>query len=131
MLIVLIFYIFLFRYKGPLLEEQALTKAAESGLSSPEFSELCVWLSSQIKSLCNLEESITSAGKDDLESFQLEISGFLKEMACPYSVLISGDIKDRLKKKDDCLKLLCKLHFFEQFKCLSLIWFVLFSSQDL
>ncbi|XP_055393313.1 protein FAM98B isoform X5 [Bubalus kerabau] len=96
----------LLEYKGPLLEEQALTKAAESGLSSPEFSELCVWLSSQIKSLCNLEESITSAGRDDLESFQLEISGFLKEMACPYSVLISGDIKDRLKKKDDCLKLL-------------------------
>uniref|UniRef100_A0A8C8WEJ9 Family with sequence similarity 98 member B n=1 Tax=Panthera leo TaxID=9689 RepID=A0A8C8WEJ9_PANLE len=93
-------------YKGPLLEEQALTKAAEGGLSSPEFSELCVWLGSQIKSLCNLEESITSAGRDDLESFQLEISGFLKEMACPYSVLISGDIKDRLKKKDDCLKLL-------------------------
>uniref|UniRef100_A0A2K6B165 Family with sequence similarity 98 member B n=1 Tax=Macaca nemestrina TaxID=9545 RepID=A0A2K6B165_MACNE len=93
-------------YKGPLLEEQALTKAAEGGLSSPEFSELCIWLGSQIKSLCNLEESITSAGRDDLESFQLEISGFLKEMACPYSVLISGDIKDRLKKKEDCLKLL-------------------------
>uniref|UniRef100_K9IJ38 Family with sequence similarity 98 member B n=1 Tax=Desmodus rotundus TaxID=9430 RepID=K9IJ38_DESRO len=93
-------------YKGPLLEEQALIKAAEGGLSSPEFSELCVWLGSQIKSLCNLEESITSAGGDDLESFQLEISGFLKEMACPYSVLISGDVKDRLKKKDDCLKLL-------------------------
>lgn len=52
-------------------------------------------------------------GRDDLESFQLEISGFLKEMACPYSVLVSGDIKDRLKKKDDCLKLLCKLSFFE------------------
>ena len=48
-------------------------------------------------------------GRDDLESFQLEISGFLKEMACPYSVLISGDIKERLTKKDDCLKLLCKL----------------------
>eukprot|EP00069_Balaena_mysticetus_P002573 bmy_15996T0 len=95
-------------YEGPLLEEQALMKAAEGGLSSPEFSELCVWLGSQIKSLCNLEESITSAGKDDLESFQLEISGFLKEMACPYSVLVSGDIKDRLKKKDDCLKLLYK-----------------------
>lgn len=48
-------------------------------------------------------------GRDDLESFQLEISGFLKEMACPYSVLVSGDIKERLTKKDDCLKLLCKL----------------------
>lgn len=59
---VLTFYIFLSRYKGPLLEEQALIKAAEGGLSSPEFSELCVWLGSQIKSLCNLEESITSAG---------------------------------------------------------------------
>lgn len=47
-------------------------------------------------------------GRDDLESFQLEISGFLKEMACPYSVLVSGDIKERLTKKDDCLKLLCK-----------------------
>uniref|UniRef100_A0A8C0WHQ4 Protein FAM98B n=1 Tax=Castor canadensis TaxID=51338 RepID=A0A8C0WHQ4_CASCN len=92
-------------YKGPLSEEQALTKAAEGGLSSPEFSELCIWLGSQIKSLCNLEESITSAGRDDLESFQLEISGFLKEMACPYSGLVSGDIKDRLKKKDDFLKL--------------------------
>lgn len=54
--------LFLSRYKGPLLEEQALTKAAEGGLSSPEFSDLCVWLGSQIKSLCNLEESITSAG---------------------------------------------------------------------
>lgn len=93
-------------YKGPLLEEQALSKAAEGGLSSPEFSELCIWLGSQIKSLCNLEESITSAGRDDLEGFQLEISGFLKEMACPYSVLVSGDIKERLTTKDDCLKLL-------------------------
>lgn len=27
-------------------------------------------------------------------------------MACPYSVLLSGDIKEYLTKKDDCLKLL-------------------------
>ncbi|XP_024057827.2 protein FAM98B isoform X2 [Terrapene carolina triunguis] len=94
-------------YKGPLLEEEALSKAVENGLSSPDFSELCVWLSSEIKSVCDLEESITStAGGEDVESFQLEISGFLKEMACPYSALVSGDIKDRLKKKEDCLKLL-------------------------
>lgn len=56
------FDVFLSRYKGPLLEEQALSKATEDGLSSPAFSELCVWLGTQIKSLCNLEESITSAG---------------------------------------------------------------------
>lgn len=48
-------------------------------------------------------------GDKDIESLQLEISGFLREMACPYSSLISGDIKDRLREKEDCLKLLCKL----------------------
>ncbi|XP_030070363.1 protein FAM98B [Microcaecilia unicolor] len=92
-------------YTGPLLDEEALLKAAESGLSSPEFSDCCTWLSSQIKELGNMEESITP-DDDDIESLQLEISGFLKELACPYSTLVSGDIKDRLKKKEDCLKLL-------------------------
>ncbi|XP_050566700.1 protein FAM98B isoform X6 [Cygnus atratus] len=94
-------------YTGPLLEEEALNKAVENGLSSPEFFDLCVWLGSQIKPLCNMEESITPTdGDKDIESFQLEISGFLREMACPYSSLISGDLKDRLKEKEDCLKLL-------------------------
>ncbi|XP_038597198.1 protein FAM98B [Tachyglossus aculeatus] len=94
-------------YQGPLLEEQALVAAVESGLSSPAFSELCIWLGAQIKPLGHLEESITSAaGGEDIESFQLEVSGFLKEMACPYAALVSGEIKDRLRKKDDCLKLL-------------------------
>uniref|UniRef100_A0A8D0HP38 Family with sequence similarity 98 member B n=1 Tax=Sphenodon punctatus TaxID=8508 RepID=A0A8D0HP38_SPHPU len=94
-------------YQGPLLEEDALNKAVENGLSAPEFSELCIWLSSQIKSVCDLEEGITStADGKDVESFQLEISGFLKEMACPYSALVSGEMNDRLKKKEDCLKLL-------------------------
>nr|XP_033806759.1 protein FAM98B [Geotrypetes seraphini] len=92
-------------YTGPLLDEEALLKAAESGLSSPEFSEVCTWLSDQIKTLGNMEECIAS-GDDDIESLQLEISGFLKELSCPYSALISGDINDRLKKKEDCLKLL-------------------------
>ncbi|XP_062973814.1 protein FAM98B [Elgaria multicarinata webbii] len=94
-------------YKGPLLDEDALNKAAEAGLASQDFCELCVWLSSQIQPLCNLEESISSTtGGEDIESLQLEMSGFLKELACPYSTLVSGEIKDRLKKKDDCLKVL-------------------------
>lgn len=49
-----------------------------------------------------------SIGVKDIESFQLEISGFLREMSCPYSSLVSGDIKDRLREKEDCLKLLCE-----------------------
>uniref|UniRef100_A0A2K6GL14 Family with sequence similarity 98 member B n=1 Tax=Propithecus coquereli TaxID=379532 RepID=A0A2K6GL14_PROCO len=71
-------------YKGPLLEEQALTKAAEGGLSSPEFSELCVWLGSQIKSLCNLEESITSAV---FLSTELQASQILQNKKCKNSQL--------------------------------------------
>uniref|UniRef100_A0ACB8G4U1 Protein fam98b n=1 Tax=Sphaerodactylus townsendi TaxID=933632 RepID=A0ACB8G4U1_9SAUR len=95
------------RYKGPLLDEDALNKAAESGLASEDFCELCIWLSSQIQSLCGLEEGLSStADGKDVESLQLEMSGFLKELACPYSTLISGEIKDRLKKKEDCLKVL-------------------------
>ncbi|XP_033000605.1 protein FAM98B [Lacerta agilis] len=94
-------------YKGPLLDEDALNKAAESGLASQDFCDLCVWLSSQIQPLCDLEESISStAGGEDVESLQLEMSGFLKELACPYSTLVSGEIKERLKNKEDCLKVL-------------------------
>ncbi|XP_073495119.1 protein FAM98B [Phyllobates terribilis] len=92
-------------YQGPVLEENSLGPALEGGLSSPEYFQLLNWLTSQIKLLGHLEESISSEG-DDVESVQLEISGFLKELSCPYTTLVSGDIKDRLKKKEDCLKLL-------------------------
>ncbi|KAG8126218.1 hypothetical protein E2320_021307, partial [Naja naja] len=88
-------------YEGPLLDEDALNKAAECGLASK------IFVSFVIQPLCNLEESISStAGGEDVESLQLEMSGFLKELACPYSTLVSGEIKDRLKKKEDCLKVL-------------------------
>ncbi|XP_067847471.1 protein FAM98B [Heptranchias perlo] len=97
-------------YSGPLIEEAALLKAVETGPSSLEFTELCVWLTSQIKMLCHLEESINATtSADDVESFLLEINGFLKEMSCPYSALLTGDFKERLKKKEDCLKLLLYL----------------------
>lgn len=47
-------------YDGPMLGEKPLLKAAEEGLSSPEYVELCKWLTSRLKPLCDLEESITS-----------------------------------------------------------------------
>ncbi|XP_024124522.1 protein FAM98B [Oryzias melastigma] len=76
-------------YDGPLLEEKALLRAAESGLSSPEYVNLCSWLASRLKPLCNLEESITS-GSDDMESLQVEMSGLLRELHCPYEDAPSG-----------------------------------------
>lgn len=50
----------------------------------------------------------TIPGPGEAESFQLEMSGLLSELACPYSVLIVGDITRRFLKKDDCLLLLSK-----------------------
>lgn len=47
-------------YDGPLLDEKALLRAAEGGLSSLEYVELCRWLATRLKPLCGLEESITS-----------------------------------------------------------------------
>ncbi|KAM9293947.1 protein FAM98B [Gastrophryne carolinensis] len=92
-------------YQGPFLEEDSLATALEGGLSSPEYCQLLCWLSAQIKLLDNLEESVSSEG-GDVESMQLEISGFLKELSCPYPSLVSGELKSRLQNKEDCLKLL-------------------------
>ncbi|XP_053330900.1 protein FAM98B-like [Spea bombifrons] len=92
-------------YKGPLMDEAMLATALEAGLTSPEFLELLCWLSSQIKLLGNLEETICAEG-DDIESIQLEVSGFLKELSCPYPTLVSGVLTGRLKNQVDCLKLL-------------------------
>lgn len=48
-------------------------------------------------------------GPNEAESFQLEMSGLLSELACPYSVLTSGDITQRLLNRTDCLLLLSKM----------------------
>ncbi|XP_037342489.2 protein FAM98B isoform X2 [Pungitius pungitius] len=90
---------------GPLLEERLLLAAAEGGLSSPEYVELCKWLSSRLKPLCQLEESITS-GPDDLESLQVEMSGLLKELRCPYEEVVSGILKGIVLTTRDHLKFL-------------------------
>ncbi|KAI3367614.1 hypothetical protein L3Q82_026457, partial [Scortum barcoo] len=91
-------------YGGPLLEEEALLRVAEGGLSSPEYVELCRWLTDRLKPLCGLEESITS-GPDDVDSLQLEMSGLLKELHCPYEEVVSGILKGSVRNTKDHLKL--------------------------
>ncbi|XP_039898825.1 protein FAM98B [Simochromis diagramma] len=88
-------------YDGPLLEEKALLRAAEGGLQSLEYVDLCKWLSARLKPLCDLEESITS-GPDDMDSLQLEMSGLLRELHCPCEV--SGILKGTGQKTKDHLK---------------------------
>ncbi|XP_019953651.2 protein FAM98B [Paralichthys olivaceus] len=92
-------------YDGPLLEEEALLRSAEGGLSSQEYVELCRWLASRLQSLCGLEETITS-GPDDMDGLQVELSGLLKELHCPYEEAVSGILKGAVRNTKDHLKFL-------------------------
>ncbi|XP_054652546.1 protein FAM98B [Dunckerocampus dactyliophorus] len=85
-------------YDGPLKEEAVLLQAANGGLSSAEYVDLCRWLVSRLKPLCNLEESITS-GPEDMDSLEVDMRGLLKELCCPYEVsaIVRGNTKDHLK----------------------------------
>lgn len=47
-------------------------------------------------------------GPSEAESFQLEMSGLLSELACPYAVLTSGDLSHRFLNRTDCLLLLSR-----------------------
>ncbi|XP_038128543.1 protein FAM98B [Cyprinodon tularosa] len=92
-------------YDGPLLEEKALVGAAEGGLSSRDYVDLCRWLTSRLKLLCGLEESITS-GADDLDSLRVEMSGLLKELQCPFEGAVSGVLRGSTLTTKDHLKII-------------------------
>uniref|UniRef100_A0A8C8RYL9 Family with sequence similarity 98 member C n=1 Tax=Pelusios castaneus TaxID=367368 RepID=A0A8C8RYL9_9SAUR len=48
----------------------------------------------------------TWRGPEDADTFQIELSGLLQELHCPYAVLTSGDVTTRLASAHSCLQLL-------------------------
>ncbi|XP_010071614.1 PREDICTED: LOW QUALITY PROTEIN: protein FAM98A, partial [Pterocles gutturalis] len=97
-------------YKGPLLDDGALAQAVSRGASSPEFTKLCAWLVSELRLFCKLEENVQATNSpSEAEEFQLEMSGLLAEMNCPYASLTSGDVTKRLHNQKNCLLLLTYL----------------------
>ncbi|XP_043536920.1 protein FAM98A-like isoform X1 [Chiloscyllium plagiosum] len=92
---------------GPLVEEGMLCQAASEGPCSLHFTALCSWLASELKSISPLEECITpTTGPEDSETFQLEASGLVNELRCPYPSLTAGDVTSRLNNTESCLQLL-------------------------
>ncbi|XP_060712184.1 protein FAM98A-like isoform X2 [Hemiscyllium ocellatum] len=92
---------------GPLVEEGMLCQAASEGPCSLHFTALCSWLASELKSISPLEECITpTTGPEDSETFQLEASGLVNELRCPYPSLTTGDVTSRLNNRESCLQLL-------------------------
>ncbi|KAI7804721.1 protein FAM98A [Triplophysa rosa] len=94
-------------YQGPILEDGALETCVTGGAASPEFTKLCAWLVSELKLYCKLEENVQSTNcPSEAEGFQLEMSGLLAELSCPYPALITGDVTKRLLNANNCLLLL-------------------------
>ncbi|XP_043118752.1 protein FAM98A [Puntigrus tetrazona] len=94
-------------YQGPLLEDGALETAVTGGAASPEFTKLCAWLVSELRLYCKLEENVQATScPSEAEGFQLEMSGLLAELCCPYPALITGDVTKRLLNANNCLLLL-------------------------
>ncbi|XP_013928723.1 PREDICTED: protein FAM98B-like [Thamnophis sirtalis] len=86
---------------------KTFTEVAEAGVSSPRFMTLCSWLVSELRTICRLEEDVSPVqGPEDAETFQIEISGLLAELHCPYPSLTTGDVMARLRTRDNCLQLL-------------------------
>lgn len=81
----------IYRYEGPLTDEAVFSKALDGGPKSLEFTKLIHILAEEIKSLCNLEETVNMMNDaDESSAFLLELSSFLKELKCPYKKLVTG-----------------------------------------
>ncbi|XP_062619940.1 protein FAM98A-like [Saccostrea cucullata] len=95
-------------YTGPLLDPSALSEAVNQGPASTEFTQLVSWLTDRLKSFYGLEESINAThSPDDVANFVMELSGFLRELNCPYKHLYEGGpVTERLNNKESALQLL-------------------------
>ncbi|XP_040260828.1 protein FAM98C isoform X2 [Bufo bufo] len=94
-------------YTGPLSDADALLRSCESGAECQLFTSLCVWLVSELKSVTPLVENVSpTEGPADSETFQLEMSGVMSELHCPYAALTSGNVTTRLLNAATCLQLI-------------------------
>ncbi|XP_075774076.1 protein FAM98C isoform X2 [Pelodiscus sinensis] len=92
--------------EGPLSEESFL-QLAQAGVRSPRFTGLCARLVGELRALCPLEEDLSpTSGPEDAETFQIELSGLLQELHCPYPALTTGAVTARLGSPHACLQLL-------------------------
>ncbi|XP_078314757.1 protein FAM98A-like [Crassostrea virginica] len=95
-------------YSGPLLEPAALTEAVAKGPNSTEYTQLVSWLTDKLKDFYGLEESINAThSPDDAANFVMELSGFLRELDCPYKHLYEGGpVTERLSGTESATQLL-------------------------
>ncbi|XP_053329479.1 protein FAM98C isoform X2 [Spea bombifrons] len=94
-------------YAGSLCREDAPVLPCALGAACQDFTSLCVWLVSELRAASSFGENVTpTEGPEDAETFQLEMSGVLSELHCPYPPLTTGEVTARLTDPHNCLLLL-------------------------
>lgn len=95
-------------YSGPALDDGVFDSFVENGPCQQQFTELVTWLTDQIKSFTGLEEHVNPiTSSDDSAEFVMELSGFLRELICPYNHLYEGGpVTERVNSKENKLQLL-------------------------
>ncbi|KAJ3661476.1 hypothetical protein Zmor_005886 [Zophobas morio] len=94
-------------YSGPLLDKSNLDAALEEGAKSIEYTKLVNFLTNELRTLLNIDEQVNPiTSPEDAVAFIMEVSSFLKELNCTYSVLTQGHISDRLQNVEHRLLLL-------------------------
>lgn len=86
-------------------EAVSLEGIQSAGLSNRNYRDLVCWLTQIIKQYApEVDETVSSV--DDLHSFAMEISSFLKELSCPYHRLLDGPLSSRYRSEEDSLLLI-------------------------
>ncbi|KAK6182497.1 hypothetical protein SNE40_010175 [Patella caerulea] len=96
-------------YNGEVVDENTLNSAVKDESISPNYSQVVVWVTQELKQFCGLEENvnaITTCNPDDAQNFLLEISGFLREYGCPHTIFSEGPVNHRLSSRQNKLQLL-------------------------
>lgn len=94
-------------YSGPMLNSDTFQKAIEIGPKSVDFTAFVVWLTTQLNCYAGLEEHVCSTTElSDIDTFLMELSGFLREYGCPYRSLCEGPLQERFLTVDSNLLLI-------------------------
>lgn len=95
------------RSLGKTITAKEFKKSIDGSAKSIKFTQLIEWITKEIQILSGLEEYVNAINSEsDFNSFLLEVSSFLKESGCPYNILTTGNVENRLNSNENRLLLL-------------------------
>lgn len=96
------FLMILDRYTGVLLDTENMSQALKLGAKSTDFTSLVAWFAEQMATFINIDETVhATTNADDVSSFLLELSFFLKEIGCSNEKLMTGNVNQRLSNETE------------------------------